>query len=167
VLIREHSVDHFFRFYFNRYAAFPGGFDRCHLPSKEQKEALLREVRKTDPEYSLAKLIHWFSNRRRLYHESKKEQKDGKEDVLSTLLDPTTSLARESRPSIILRYTSWLTVPPSVAIAFCGHTASSTRHVTRTATPNSSAQRFIGEAFWCRKKTRRQLSQLAPRMLAQ
>jgi hypothetical protein len=105
VLIREHSVDHSFRFYFDN-AAFPGGFDRCHLPSKEQKEALLREVRKTDPEYSLAKLIHWFSNRRkRLYHESKKDRKDGKEDVLSTLLDSTTSLARESRPSIILRYT--------------------------------------------------------------
>jgi hypothetical protein len=75
-------------------------FDRCHFPSREQKEALLHEVRKTDPEYSLAKLIHWFSNRRRFYQESKKEQKDGGEDVLSTLLDPTTSLAREMWPSL-------------------------------------------------------------------
>ena len=75
--------------------AFPGSFDRCHFPSKEQKDALLREVRKTDPDYSSTKLMQWFRNRR--LQESKKEQKGGKEDAL---LDPTTSLARESRPSV-------------------------------------------------------------------
>lgn len=77
--------------------AFLGSFDRCHFPSKEQKDALLREVRKTDPDYSLAKLMHWFSNRRRFQQESKKEQKGKREDAL---LDPTTSLARESRPFV-------------------------------------------------------------------
>lgn len=77
--------------------ALLGSFDRCHFPSKEQKDAILREVHKTDPEYSPAKLVQWFSNRRK---ESKREQKDKKEDVVRTLLDPTTSLARESGPSI-------------------------------------------------------------------
>jgi hypothetical protein len=74
--------------------ALLGSFDRCHFPSKEQKDAILHEVHKTDPEYSSAKLIQWFNNRR------KKEQRDKREDVARTLLDPTTSLARESRPSI-------------------------------------------------------------------
>ena len=68
------------------------------LPSKEQKDALLQEVQKTDPEYTLTKLIRWFSYRRRFHHESRKEQEDGGENALNTLLDPTTSLARESRP---------------------------------------------------------------------
>jgi hypothetical protein len=77
-----------------------GCFDKCPYPTREQKDALLQEVRNTDPEYSLIKLIRWFTNRRRFRSESRKEQEDGEEnagDALNTLLDPTTSLARESR----------------------------------------------------------------------
>jgi hypothetical protein len=76
----------------------PGWFVRCPFPTMEQKDALLQEVQKTDPEYSSTKLIRWFSNRRRFHHESRKEQKGGGENALSALLDPTTSLACESRP---------------------------------------------------------------------
>ncbi|KAN0125748.1 hypothetical protein V8E52_000955 [Russula decolorans] len=75
-------------------------FDRTPFPTREQKDALLQEVRKTDPEYSLTKLIRWFSYRRRFRHESRKEQEDGGENALNTLLDPTTSLAREMWPSL-------------------------------------------------------------------
>jgi hypothetical protein len=74
-----------------------GFFDTCPFPTREQKDALLQEVRKTDPEYSYTKLVRWFSYRRRFRHESRKEQEDGGENALNTLLDPTTSLARESR----------------------------------------------------------------------
>jgi hypothetical protein len=86
----------------------PGTFDGgCHFPTREQKEALLRELQKTDPGYTLQKLSAWFISHRRSFQESRKEQKDG-EDNLSTLLDPTTALARESKPpicSVPLRYT--------------------------------------------------------------
>lgn len=75
-------------------------FDRCPFPTREQKDALLQEVRKTDPEYSLTKLLRWFSNRRRFHHEPKKVQESGGENALNTLLDPTTSLAREMWPSL-------------------------------------------------------------------
>lgn len=79
--------------------AYPGCFDGCPFPTREQKDALLQKVLKTDPEYSLTKLTRWFSNRRMssLGHESRKEQEDNGENALNTLLDPTTSLACESR----------------------------------------------------------------------
>ncbi len=96
----------------------PGCFDRYPLPTREQKDALLQEVRKTDPEYSLAKLLRWFKNRRRSCHESRKEQEDGGENALNTLLDPTTSLARESRPHIYVgthRGLLYLLVWPSLS----------------------------------------------------
>ncbi|KAI0279070.1 hypothetical protein BGY98DRAFT_970376 [Russula aff. rugulosa BPL654] len=75
-------------------------FVRCPFPTREKKDALLEEVQKTDPEYSSAKLIRWFSNRRRFYHESRKEQEDGGENALNSLLDPASFLAREMWPSL-------------------------------------------------------------------
>jgi hypothetical protein len=104
VLIREPSVVLCFHFFLSNarlescLTASPGCFERYPFPTREQKDALLQEVQKTDPEYSLTKLLRWFTNRRRSYHESRKEQEDGGENALNTLLDPTTSLARESRP---------------------------------------------------------------------
>ena len=80
------------------HTAYPGCFNRYPLPTREQKDALLREVRKTDPEYSLIQLIRWFSNRRRTCPGARKEQENGGENTLNALLDPKTSLARESRP---------------------------------------------------------------------
>jgi hypothetical protein len=79
-----------------------GTFDSgCQFPSREQKYELLRELQKTDSGYTLPKLVTWFSNRRRALQESRREHS---EDVLKTLLDPTTALARESkaplRPSL-------------------------------------------------------------------
>jgi hypothetical protein len=101
--------------------ASPGCFDKCPYPTREQKDALLQEVRKTDPEYSLIKLIRWFSNRRRpgIYSEPRKEHEDGREDALNTFLDPTTSLARESRPYIYVdthRGLLYLLVWPSLSV---------------------------------------------------
>lgn len=78
----------------------------------------MQEVRKTDPEYSITKLTSWFSNRRRFHPESRKEQEDG-ENALSTLLDPTTSLARESRPYTYVdthRGLLYLLVWPSLSV---------------------------------------------------
>lgn len=100
--------------------ASPGCFDKCPYPTREQKDALLQEVRKTDPEYSLIKLIRWFSNRRRpgIYPESRKEHEDGRENA-NTFLDPTTSLARESRPYIYVdthRGLLYLLVWPSLSV---------------------------------------------------
>jgi len=90
---------------------YPGTFDSgCHWPSREQKDALLREVQKTDPGYTSAKLVTWFSNRRKSLHEPRKEQKGGSEDALNTLLDPTTALARESRRPMRFLSTSILIV---------------------------------------------------------
>ncbi|KAH9965424.1 hypothetical protein BC827DRAFT_1184598 [Russula dissimulans] len=74
--------------------------DGCHFPSREEKELLLRQVQKTVPGYSLAKLSSWFTNRRRHFPEYKREPKDGSDDVLNSLLNPTTRLAREMWPSL-------------------------------------------------------------------
>jgi len=96
-----------------------GCFDTCPLPTREQKDALLQEVRKTDPEYSLIKLIRWFSYRRRFHHEPRKEHEDGGENALKTLLDPTTSLARESRSYTYIdthRGLLYLLVWPSLSV---------------------------------------------------
>ncbi|KAI0300427.1 hypothetical protein B0F90DRAFT_409777 [Multifurca ochricompacta] len=69
----------------------------CHFPTREQKSAMLHQVRETDPEYSIAKLNGWFTHRRQ---ELRKDRRGGFEDVPNTLLDPTTSLAREMWPSL-------------------------------------------------------------------
>jgi hypothetical protein len=125
VLMREPSVVHCSHFFFTKCApeycltASPGCFDKCPFPTREQKDAVLQEVRKTDPEYSMTKLIRWFSNRRRFHHEARKEQEDGGENALSTLLDPTTSLARESRPYTYVdthRGLLYLLVWPSLSV---------------------------------------------------
>ena len=128
VLLREPSVVHCPQFYFSPNARLescltvsPGCFDKCPYPNREQKDALLQEVRKTDPEYSLIKLIRWFSNRRRPgnYSESRKEHEDDTENAPSTSLDPTTSLARESRPYIYVdphRSLLYLIVWPSLSV---------------------------------------------------
>ncbi len=76
----------------------PGCLDRCPFPTREQKDALLQEVRKTDPEYSLIRLNRWFSNRRRLCPESRKKQ----DDALNALLNPKSPLAGESRSSVLV-----------------------------------------------------------------
>jgi hypothetical protein len=67
----------------------------------------------------MTKLTSWFSNRRRFHPESRKEQEDGGENALSTLLDPTTSLARESRPYTYVdthRGLLYLLVWPSLSV---------------------------------------------------
>lgn len=109
LLTREPSADYSVHvFPFGTHACFvtcrldiahiPGTFDTgCHFPSREQKCELLRELQKTDPGYTLPKLVAWFSNRRRAFQESRREHS---EDVLKTLLDPTTALARESKPPL-------------------------------------------------------------------
>ncbi|KAI0295292.1 hypothetical protein BC826DRAFT_291938 [Russula brevipes] len=71
-----------------------------HFPSRKQKDALLRELQRTDPGYSLSKLNGWLTNRRRSLHEAKGKRKDGSENALTTLLDPTTGVARELWPSL-------------------------------------------------------------------
>jgi len=88
----------FFNEYMLRNLPILESFDSgCHFPSREEKEELLRRVQKTDPGYSLAKLTGWFTNRRRSFQEHKKELKDGSNDALNRLLNPTTQLARESK----------------------------------------------------------------------
>ena len=122
VLMREPSV---IAFFFRQctprilpHTAYPGCFNKCPLPTREQKDALLQEVRKTDPEYSLTQLIRWFSNRRRTFPGPRKEQENGGENTLNALLDPKTSLARESRPYTYVgthRGLSYLLVWPSLS----------------------------------------------------
>lgn len=125
MLMRKSSVFHCFHFFRSNaclgscFPVSPESFVRRPFPTREQKDALLQEVQKTDPEYSLAKLIRWFSNRRRFYHESRKDQKGGGENALNTLLDPTTHLARESRPYAYVdthRGLLYLIVWPSLSV---------------------------------------------------